>query len=167
MSQEPHWVSTDHAVRLHDRAIASSKGAAGIRDQTLLESAVARPQNLYAYENVADPMALAASYAQGIAQNHAFTDGNKRTGFLTADLFLSMNGYSLDASPTEHHAEQMVQLAEGKISREQFADHLRAHSIKLELDREPDTFGRVDRARRHLQERMKNKGISRDDDRER
>lgn len=154
MSEEPHWVTADHAQCLHDRAISTSKGAAGLRDRDLLESAVARPQNLYAYEQVTDPLELAASYAQGIAQNHAFADGNKRTGFLTADLFLSLNGYSLDASPKERHADQMVQLAEGQISREQFAEHLREHTTRLEIDRDRDAFERTDRVR-EFRERMR------------
>lgn len=173
MSNEPNWVTSDHVLRLHDRVIETIGGAAGIRDQDLLESAVARPQNLHAYEGETDPFKLAASYAEGIAQNHPFTDGNKRSAFLTADLFLSVNGYSLDASNSELHTQQMVALAQGDIDCAVFAQHLQDHSVRIE--RGQDRVGEVDHSAgdRSLEptrtQRWKNQMLKsdRDDGRER
>ena len=161
MREEPKWVSADHVQRLHDRAIQATGGAAGVRDKDLLESAVARPQNLYAYEGETDHFQLAASYAEGIAKNHPFVDGNKRSAFLTADLFLSCNGYSLDATPHDRHAEKMVALAEGTLDRAQFAHHLSEHSVRIEQTRTRTSPG--DRLRRFRDQLSK----TRDDDRER
>ena len=84
-----------------------------------------------------DLFALAASYAEAIARNHPFVDGNKRTAFATADLFLAENGYSLDQAKGQEHAEMMEQLGQGKISREDAAQHLREHSRPLREGKGP------------------------------
>lgn len=165
MSAAPNWVTSDHVLRLHDRVIETIGGAAGIRDKELLESAVARPQNLHAYEGETDPFKLAASYAEGIAQNHPFIDGNKRSAFLTADLFLSVNGYSLDASNSELHTQQMVALAKGDIDRATFAQHLENHCVRLAVSKEK---GEPAHGKRVSEFRDKIRATkNRDDDRER
>ena len=96
------WIWIDHAVILavHDAQLAEHGGGAGVRDAGLLESALAKPLNLAAYGE-ADAAALAAAYGYGISRNHAFIDGNKRTGFVAAELFLRLNGYKLTATDTE------------------------------------------------------------------
>nr|WP_321443443.1 type II toxin-antitoxin system death-on-curing family toxin [uncultured Cohaesibacter sp.] len=128
---DPKWVSEELVARLHERVIDIGGGAQGIRDKGLLNSALARPQNLYAYGEE-DCFQLAASYAEGIARNHPFIDGNKRTAFQTADLFLALNGYDLDAARGVEHADMMEQLGQGLISRDEAATHFQAYCQKVE-----------------------------------
>ncbi|WP_448189701.1 type II toxin-antitoxin system death-on-curing family toxin [Azospirillum sp. sgz301742] len=92
------WVWVDEAVVLaiHDEQLAEHGGASAVRDLTLLQSALARPRHLEAY-GAPDAAALAAAYAYGIARNHPFVDGNKRTALVVAELFLALNGYELAA----------------------------------------------------------------------
>jgi death on curing protein len=100
VAQEPNWVAASVVLAIHDAQLAEHGGGAGVRDETLLESALARPKNLFAYEN-ADLSPLAAAYAYGICKNHPFIDGNKRTSLVVAELFLALNGQVLDASDVE------------------------------------------------------------------
>lgn len=133
---DPKWISRDTVEVIHETMIDIGGGSRGLRDATLLESALARPQNQQAYGE-RDLFALAASYAEAIARNHPFVDGNKRTAFATADLFLAENGYSLDQAKGQEHAEMMEQLGQGKISREDAAQHLREHSRPLREEKGP------------------------------
>ena len=133
---DPKWISRDTVEVIHETMIDIGGGSRGLRDATLLESALARPQNQQAYGET-DLFALAASYAEAIARNHPFVDGNKRTAFATADLFLAENGYSLDQAKGQEHAEMMEQLGQGKISREDAAQHLREHSRPLQEEKGP------------------------------
>ncbi|MFM7965600.1 MAG: type II toxin-antitoxin system death-on-curing family toxin, partial [Betaproteobacteria bacterium] len=102
-----HWIWIDPEVLLavHEEQLAEHGGAAGIRDQKLFESALARPQHVDAYglPEGGEPSAadLSAFYLHGLACNHPFVDGNKRTAFVAAELFLELNGFSLDASDEE------------------------------------------------------------------
>lgn len=106
-------------LAMHDRQLSAHGGSAGIRDTTLLESALARPQNKYVYgEN--DLYVLAAAYAFGIARNHPFIDGNKRTGLHAALLFVKLNG-GKPPPPSIEMVERMVQLAEGALDEAAFA----------------------------------------------
>jgi death-on-curing protein len=98
---EPIWVRRDVIELLHTQSIAEHGGADGLRDEGLLESALARPKNLFAYEEVGGPSRLAASYTFGLAKNHPFVDGNKRTAFIAAGLFLRLNGYRLIADQAQ------------------------------------------------------------------
>ena len=98
---EPIWVRRDVIELLHTQSIAEHGGADGLRDEGLLESALARPKNLFAYEEVHDPSRLAASYTFGFAKNHPFVDGNKRAAFIAAGLFLRLNGYRLTADQAQ------------------------------------------------------------------
>jgi death-on-curing protein len=97
----PVWIDRRALEQLHGLTIAQHGGADGLRDEGLLESALARPQNLHAYEGVTDPCRLAASYAVGLAKNHAFVDGNKRVAFIALGLFLRLNGVRLIADQAQ------------------------------------------------------------------
>ena len=113
---------------LHDETLAEHGGAAGMRDEGLYESALARPVNLAAYETP-DFAALAAAYGVGLAKNHPFVDGNKRAAFLAVGLFLALNGYRLCASQIDA-TRAMLAVAAGELSEPDFADWIRRNSKK-------------------------------------
>jgi death-on-curing protein len=96
----PVWIEPVALKLLHSESLAEHGGLAGIRDEGLLMSALARPQNLFAYENVTDISRLAAAYVYGITKNHPFVDGNKRAAFLSIGLFLALNGFILEVEPS-------------------------------------------------------------------
>jgi death on curing protein len=125
-----HWVWLQKAVVLaiHEDQLTEHGGGVGVRDAGLLESALARPENLAAYgkPDVAD---LAAAYGYGISRNHAFIDGNKRTGFVAVELFLELNGHELAASDADC-VMTMLAVASGDITETQFAAWLREHVAK-------------------------------------
>ena len=121
------WVSEAGVLRIHALGLKIGGGAEGLRDPGLLASALARPVNLWSYGET-DLFVLAAAHAEAIARNHPFVDGNKRTGFMTADVFLARNGWVLSAPPDQIHADMMVALARGVIDRGQAAEHLRGHA---------------------------------------
>jgi death-on-curing protein len=104
--KEPLWIEERDALAIHDRLLALHGGATGLRDQGLLESALARPRQHHTYAGTADIVALAALYTAGIVRNHPFVDGNKRTGFVIGVLFLELHGYEFKAS--EEDATQAV-----------------------------------------------------------
>ena len=101
MKKAPKWISKRALLLLHEESLAEFGGARGLRDDGLLESALARPQNIHAYNSKSTVAELAAAYGYGIAKNHAFVDGNKRAAFLSIGLFLSMNGYRLIANQAD------------------------------------------------------------------
>lgn len=119
------WIDRRALLLLHAESIAEHGGAAGIRDEGLLESALARPLNLQNYGNP-DVAELAAAYGVGIAKNHAFVDGNKRAAFLAVGLFLSLNGQRLVATQADATLT-MLGLAAGSVDEASFAAWLRAH----------------------------------------
>jgi len=120
------WRFLDRAIILavHEEQLAQHGGGVGLRDDGLLESALARPENLAAYDVDADAAALAASYAFGIAKNHPFIDGNKRTAFVAMELFLMDNGFVLTASD-EDALMTMLRLAAGEMSEAEYAQWIR------------------------------------------
>jgi death-on-curing protein len=124
------WIWIDPAVipAVHDEQLAEHGGTAGTRDQGLLESALARPVNLAAY-GTPDHADLAAAYGYGIARNHPFIDGNKRTAFVSAELFLALNGYTLTADDMAC-VTTMLDVAAGELDEPTFADWIRTHSQK-------------------------------------
>lgn len=122
---EPAWVALEAVLLLHEESIAEHGGLAGVRDLGLLESALARPQNLFAYEGVSDIARLAAAYAAGIARNHPFADGNKRAAFLALGLFVAINGWRLVADKAEATIV-MLDLAAGELEEEALAEWIRA-----------------------------------------
>jgi death-on-curing protein len=117
------WVDRRALDLLHDESIAEHGGASGVRDEGLLESALARPRNLVAYGEP-DVAALAAAYAYGLAKNHAFVDGNKRAAFLAAGMFLAINGSRLVTTQTEATLA-MLALAAGEMEEGEFASWVR------------------------------------------
>ena len=122
---EIKWLLEATVLAIHKRQIAEHGGSDGVRDEGLLLSALARPQNLLAYsEDVPDISALAASLAYGIAKNHPFIDGNKRTALVVARTFLLLNGFTLNASPEEKYLT-FLKLAEGNLSEEELANWIR------------------------------------------
>lgn len=126
--KEPKWIASDVARVLHGLQLAMFGGAPGIRDENLLESALARPKHLFTYRKPAPSIPrLAAAYAFGIVRNHPFIDGNKRTGLVIAFTFLELNGLEIDA--TEEDAYQMfMRLASGKVTEQALAKWLSRHS---------------------------------------
>ena len=124
------WVWIDPSVihAVHDEQLGEHGGAPGLRDAGLLESALARPLQLAAYGE-ADAASLAVAYGFGLAKNHPFIDGNKRTAFVAVELFLALNGWSLLAGDADC-VMAMLRLAAGELSEVQFADWVRANRSK-------------------------------------
>jgi len=121
------WIGLSVVQALHDRQLAEHGGPSGVRDQGLLESALARPVNAAAYGEP-DAAGLAAAYAFGLARNHAFIDGNKRTAWICARLFLKINAVELVFDKNEALAAMMA-LAAGELSEEELADWFRTRIV--------------------------------------
>jgi death on curing protein len=125
------WVTLAVVLAIHDEQLAEHGGLPGIRDINLLESALARPRQLDAYGNPPPDIAgLAASYAFGIAKNHAFVDGNKRTSFVVTRTFLVLNGYDLVADEL-NKLKVWVRLGDGSMNENECAEWLRANISHL------------------------------------
>ena len=125
------WLTTADVLAIHDQLIAEHGGADGIRDVTLLESALSRPQQLSAYgQPKPDMAALAAAYAFGIAKNHAFVDGNKRTSAVFTEAFLRLNGLGLTATDIEM-VQTWSDLGAGLITEPDLIDWLKQKTVKL------------------------------------
>jgi death-on-curing protein len=127
MSATWRWVDKKALLMLHDESLAEHGGASGLRDEGLLDPALARPLNLAAYGEP-DAAELAAAYAFGLAKNHPFVDGNKRAAFLATGLFLALNGRRLAASQAETTVAVFT-LAAGELDEAAFAEWLRRHSV--------------------------------------
>lgn len=123
---EPRWLTRGQLEAIHQEQLREHGGSAGVRDEGLLQSAMNRARNKCAYGET-DLAVMAAAYAFGIAKNHAFVDGNKRTAFQAMYLFLGLNGHDLDAAEPEV-VEIMNRLAAGKLTESACADWVRAHS---------------------------------------
>lgn len=119
------WVATEVALAAHAEQLAEHGGREGVRDAGLLDSAMARPRNLADYGDP-DAAALAAAYAFGIARNHPFVDGNKRTAAVVSETFLVLNGHALEATDAEL-VVAFLALAAGELSEEELADWFRSH----------------------------------------
>jgi len=128
--KEPAWILRETVLALHEQLIAEFGGSLGIRDDGLLDSALNRPQNVFAYGQSALSK-LAASYAFGLAKNHAFVDGNKRIAFAVTVLFLEINGRSFMAGEVDATI-QMLALAAGEKSETEFAEWLEAQTGQTE-----------------------------------
>jgi death-on-curing protein len=127
MIEDWQWVSKDEVIAIHGKQIDRYGGLSGMRDEGLVESAVTRPRNLFAYEGVDDPVALAAAYGYGIARNHPFIDGNKRTAFVVSAFFLELCGATFETSQRDV-VYTVLSLASGDLSEDQFADWLRTNA---------------------------------------
>ena len=125
---EPRWLDSRDANAVHDRQLAEHGGGIGLRDAGLLESALTRPVNQWTYGED-DPAALAAAYAFGIARNHPFVDGNKRTAWVLARLFLAINEHKLQFNPAEA-IQMMLALAAGDLAEAAAAQWFRSRLIE-------------------------------------
>ncbi|MAN73230.1 MAG: type II toxin-antitoxin system death-on-curing family toxin [Henriciella sp.] len=126
---EPRWLDKSFILRVHDRQLELHGGARGLRDEGLLDSALARALNAYGYGE-SDTCMLGALYGAGIIQNHPFVDGNKRTGYVACLTFLRANGFSLTAPMAERLAWTLM-LAAGEIGHAEYADWLRANALPV------------------------------------
>ncbi len=120
--KEPHWLGLESVLALHELVVADYGGDASIRDAGRLQSALARPKHLFSYGEPTSSR-LAAAYAVGIVQGHAFTDGNKRTGFMAAAAFLELNGLTFEASEVEVVIKTLG-LAASEISEAEYGQWL-------------------------------------------
>jgi len=123
--KEPVWLDDSDAHAIHERVLAEHGGASGVRDATLLASALARPQQHHAYAEKPNIIEMAALYIAGIVRNHPFVDGNKRTGFVIGVLFLELNGWTFKASE-EDATQAILDLAAGTIREAQLTKWLEA-----------------------------------------
>lgn len=124
--KEPYWLTREECLALHDLMLSQYGGIAGLRDDNLLESALAKPRQLFHYAK--PTMARrAAAYAAGIVRNHPFLDGNKRTGFMMGAGFLERNGYAFEATEVEAVLKTLA-LAAGEIDEADYAGWLKANS---------------------------------------
>jgi death-on-curing protein len=126
--KEPVWVLREVVFLAHEQSLARFGGSAGLRDEGLLDSALGKPLNLFAYGKPS-VLELAASYAFGLVKNHPFLDGNKRAGFIAAVTFLQINGWRLEASEVDATIRTLA-LAAGEMSEADYADWLEANSKK-------------------------------------
>lgn len=122
---EPVWILPEAAMAAHDRQLAEHGGGVGLRDGGALESAMARPRNCWEYGED-DRAVLAAAYAFGIARNHPFEDGNKRTAWIVARAFLMLNGVAFAAAPQDV-IDMVLALAAGELTEAELADWFRGH----------------------------------------
>lgn len=124
MSKAPAWIDRRALLLLHQESLAQFGGAPGLRDEGLLDSALARPINQYTYEGCLDLAILAAAYGVGLVRNHAFVDGNKRVGFLAVGIFLAINGQRLTAKPIDA-IEAVMSLSAGRMEEARFTEWVR------------------------------------------
>jgi death-on-curing protein len=127
MSDAWQWLDAEVLLAVHEEQLAEHGGAPGTRDAGLFESALARPRHLAVY-GTPDVAELAAAYGYGIARNHPFIDGNKRTAFVAVELFLALNGHEL-AAPDADCVITMLRVAAGDIDEADFAGWVRAHAV--------------------------------------
>lgn len=126
---EPQWLSRVVVDALHNDQLREHGGLPGIRDENVLESALARPQQKWHCAEKVDMASLAAAYGFGLVKNHPYRDGNKRIGFLAIVTFLGTNGHDLEATDAEVIAE-ILALADGRVSEEELTAWIREHSAK-------------------------------------
>lgn len=127
---QPRWISKKAVLAMHSQQLADHGGSDGMRDETLLDSALSKPLNVFAYVDEPDLFRLAASYAFGIARNHAFVDGNKRTALVVSITFLDLHGWDIVA-PKEDVYLTFLHLAEGSLSEDELADWFRKYAVSL------------------------------------
>jgi death on curing protein len=127
--KKPVWIDERDVLVLHDRLLALHGGAPGLRDKALLESALARARQHFAYAESPNIIDMATAYTAGIVRNHPFVDGNKRTGFVAGILFLELNGYLFTASQ-EGAANAVLELAAGSLDEAGYSAFLRANGAR-------------------------------------
>jgi death-on-curing protein len=127
--RQPQWLTRVVVDAIHNDQLREHGGLSGIRDENVLESALARPQQKWHYSHYPDVPFLAAAYAFGLVRNHPYRDGNKRIGFLAMATFLEMNGHKLTATDAEVVTEFLA-LADGRVTEAALTDWIRQHSAK-------------------------------------
>lgn len=130
--EEPTWVARLAVDAMHHELLKQHGGLPGVRDDSALESALARPRDKWSYEPDADLALLAAAYGYGLAKNHGYSDGNKRIAFIVMYTFLGLNGVEIDASEPAV-VQLMVDVASGDCSEDQLAEWIRKHVIPFAL----------------------------------
>jgi death on curing protein len=130
----PRWLTKQMVLALQRAQLAEHGGSPGVRDDGLLESALARPEQKLAYEPESDLAILAAAYGFGLAKNHAFVDGNKRAAFMAMYMFLGLNGYDFEA-PEPDVVRTIERLAAGRVTERQLAEWVRAGMTSLREER--------------------------------
>lgn len=125
----PKWITASIATAIHDEAIYEFGGLAGVRDSGLLQSALDRPRNLFAYEPGRSIFELAAALCVGVAKNHPFHDGNKRTALLVTRAFLYLNGHELEPIQTDE-VTTLVAVADGSLDADRLAEWLKRNSSR-------------------------------------
>jgi len=128
--QEPIWIDKPEVLITHSMQLAEHGGSDGIRDETLLDSALAKPRNVFAYADSISLPRLAASYAFGLARNHAFIDGNKRTALVVSEGFLRVNGMKVVSTPEEKYFT-FLHLADGSLSEDELTAWFTRHAVPL------------------------------------
>ena len=124
------WILDEIVLAVHDEQLAEHGGLPGIRNLGAVQSALARPRNLASHQECDDIAQLAAAYAYGIARNHGFADGNKRTALVIADLFLMLNGYELTSLPAEN-VLTILAVADGSMPEEELVAWVRSNIQEL------------------------------------
>jgi death-on-curing protein len=127
--RQPRWLSRTVVDAIHADQVRQHGGLSGIRDDNMLESALARPTQKWEYDATSDLPGLAAAYAFGFVRNHPYTDGNKRIGFMTLVTFLGINGRDLETTD-EDVIETMLALAAGRLTETQLATWVRTHLLR-------------------------------------
>lgn len=127
---EPIWIDKPEVLVAHSRQLAEHGGSDGLRDETLLDSALSKPRNVFAYGSSVTLPRLAASYAFGLARNHAFIDGNKRTALVASEGFLRLNGLKIVSTPEEKYFT-FLHLADGSLSEDELAIWFTEHAVPL------------------------------------
>ncbi len=131
MNTAPRWLTRAAVLLLHEESIATFGGARGIRDEGLLDSALARPRNTHSYRPESSIAELAASYAFGLAKNHPFVDGNKRAAFLSIGVFLAINSFTLNAEQPDA-IRTMLAVANGDIGEDALASWIQENLVSTE-----------------------------------
>jgi death on curing protein len=127
---EPIWIDRPEVLVAHSRQLAEHGGSDGLRDETLLDSALSKPRNVFAYGSSVTLPRLAASYAFGLARNHAFIDGNKRTALVVSEGFLRLNGLKIVSAPEEKYFT-FLHLADGSLSEDELTTWFTKHAVPL------------------------------------
>jgi death on curing protein len=128
--EEPIWIDKPEVLIVHSMQLAEHGGSDGIRDESLLDSALSKPRHVFAYVDSATLPTLAASYAFSLARNHTFIDGNKRTALVVSEGFLRLNGVKIVSTPEEKYLT-FLHLADGSLSEEDLAAWFTKHAVPL------------------------------------
>ena len=131
---EPAWLSVETVSFINERVVSKTSEPFLLRNHVLLEMAVAKPKNHYHYRYVEDVVSLATTLLFGLARNHPFEQGNRRTGFLSAVVFLELNGYAIDLADTDFLGHLVIAALEDRMSEDDFAHILRMKTVELRDD---------------------------------